>query len=127
MAWNKPKDNKHVTESGNIIDRRYSAHPDFNPARKPYKWKTPRHKSPNSISYIHWMFLLEWVPTQIEQGNVIDRQAVADICHVTVSTVTCRNWLNVLYDHFEGQFEWEIDPVYTGKRGRRVMRLVPKK
>lgn len=126
MAWNKPKP-KFRLDNGDLVDARHPEHPDYKSTRKTYTRKVPPPQSPNSIPYHHWIILLEWIPAQIDLGNFIDRLTLANLCNVQERTVAQRKWLHVIYDHWQDQFEWEIDPNCDAKRGAKVKRLVPKR
>lgn len=125
MAWNKPKD-KFRLEDGTLVDARHPDHPRHKATRKPYTRRIPLPKSPNRIPYHHWIVLVDWIPGQIEFGNFVDRQMLAELCKVQEQTVAMQKWLHAIHDHWQGVFEWEVDPNYNAKRGAKIKRLVPK-
>lgn len=113
--------NVNLAKDGN--DRRFQ---NEIPKREP-RLPTP----PLGIGAFDWQLVLAWIPSQIERGEYIDRLRLCQLCEVEESTVANRNWLGIIYKNYrdengESPFVWEIDPIRTGKRGRKITRLRPK-
>lgn len=119
--WNKPRNEREANEYGIEVDARSWQHPNYNPRRK----HKPRHKG---IPHKHWQTLLTWVPYQIAMNEYICRRRVANTCYVQVRTVVTQAWMRVIYEHWQDQLEWELDPNWEQpKRGTKIKRLKPTK
>lgn len=110
---------------GRWIDARYSQHPNYTHGRDVVSNRKPKYPPAptKAIGRYSWHKLQEWIPVQIEQGNPIGRKELMQAFNKKETTIAARNWLLIIYHAYPNRFEWEDDPNYKGKRGRKVMRL----
>lgn len=121
-----------VLVDGKWIDSRYSQHPNYTKDRDTVSMRKVKvyPPSPDGIGGYNWQRITEWIPNQIEQGNLITRQSLSEFLGVSQRTLAARAWIltiykNLLDDNGKPLFELIDDPSYPLKRGRRVQCLKP--